>query len=249
MARHDVHTEWPDAVEVLNERGSSPYVLVCEHASNYIPAEYGGLGLSEDDRQRHIAWDIGAAAVTRSLSAMLDAPAFLGTYSRLLIDLNRPVHAPTSVPVESEATDIPGNRDLSDAERLRRVRTMFSPFHARIAAHLDERQIQGRPTELVSIHSFTPIYLNQARPWHAGVLYEHAAKLGRKILERLAEDTSLNVAANLPYKIDSVSDYCVPIHGEARGLPAILIEIRNDLLHTPTDIERWAARLGEALTR
>jgi hypothetical protein len=78
-------TQWPAAVEVLNESGRSPFVLIYEHASNYIPAEYHKLGLDDQELARHIAWDIGAANVTRALSKRLDASAFLGGYSRLLI--------------------------------------------------------------------------------------------------------------------------------------------------------------------
>ncbi len=239
--------DWPESVEVLNECGRSPVVLVCEHASNHIPAEYDGLGLDAKMLDDHIAWDIGAAALTHALSRKLDAAAFLGNYSRLLIDLNRPVHVATSVPRRSEATDIPGNRALSAAETLRRVRHIFNPFHARVQSCLDERQIAGIPTMLISIHSFTPVYHEVPRPWHAGVLFNRSKAGGEAIARRLAEEPGIDVGCNVPYKVDAESDYCIPVHGEARGLAAVLIEVRNDGLRSRRGIDEWADRLTAAI--
>jgi predicted N-formylglutamate amidohydrolase len=239
--------DWPDAVEVLNEHGHSDIVLLCEHASNHMPAEYRQLGLDATHLQRHIAWDIGAAEVTRLLSARLDAPAFLSGYSRLLIDLNRPLGTPGSIPVLSEDTGIPGNVGIDAAERDRRAKIMFSPFHDRVTAHLDRRAAEGRATRIVTIHSFTPVFLGVARPWHAGVLHEHAAGLAEAILSGLRADTALNVAANVPYVISRDADYAVPVHGDDRGIPAVLIEIRQDLLANRAGIEEWADRLAAAL--
>lgn len=239
--------DWPDAVELLNEHGLSDIVLLCEHASNHIPAQYRQLGLDASHLQRHIAWDIGAAEVTRLLSARLDAAAFLSGYSRLLIDLNRPLGTPGSIPVLSEDTEIPGNVGIDPAERDRRAEIMFSPFHDRVAAHLDRRMAAGRPTLIVTIHSFTPAFLGVSRPWHAGVLHAHAADLAEVILSGLRTDAALNVAANVPYVISRDADYAVPIHGDDRGIPAVLVEIRQDLLSTRSGIEEWADRLAAAL--
>ncbi|PTE12487.1 N-formylglutamate amidohydrolase [Mesorhizobium helmanticense] len=238
---------WPAAVEVLNENGRSDIVFLCEHASNHMPVEYSQLGLDTSHLQRHIAWDIGAAEVTRLLSALLDAPAFLSSYSRLLIDLNRPLGTSGSIPVLSEDTEIPGNVGLDAAERERRAAIMFTPFHDRVAAHLDRRAKDGRPTRIATIHSFTPVFLGIARPWHAGVLYDRAGEFGETILEGLRRDGTLNVAANVPYVISRDADYAVPIHGDDRGIPAVLIEIRQDLLASRPDIEAWANRLADAL--
>jgi predicted N-formylglutamate amidohydrolase len=245
----DAAQDWPDPVEVLNELGRSPVVLVCEHASNHIPAKYDGLGLSGDALEAHIAWDIGAAAVTRHLSRLLDAPAFLATYSRLLIDLNRPPHVASAVPKRSERTDIPGNRDLPAGEARRRVRSIFNPYHARIQAHLDERQTAGRPTCVISIHSFTPVFEDVDRPWHAGILFGQSEAEGEQIARALETDPDLVIGRNEPYRIEPDSDYCVLVHGEARGLPAVLVEIRNDGLSSPAEISAWADRLAAAITR
>src|SRR5262249_11345691 len=154
----------------------SDIVLLCEHASNHIPEEYDGLGLKQNDLERHIAWDIGAARLTRTLSHTLDAAAFLGCYSRLLVDLNRPLHVPASRAARSEDTDIPGNNNVEDMEVERRATSIFHPFHDRVAVHIDKRVRERRTTRILSVHSFTPVYRGKKRPWHAGVLFdrEHA---------------------------------------------------------------------------
>ncbi|MCV3765725.1 N-formylglutamate amidohydrolase [Rhizobium sp. TRM95796] len=239
----DTTVDWPEAVEIVNPHGRSPFVLTCEHASRHIPPEYKGLGLPEAEIARHIGWDIGAAEVTRRLSARLDAPAFLSNYSRLLIDLNRPLDADSSIPILSENTPIPGNRDLDPKERALRAERMFHPFHAAVTAHLDERRRLGRPARILAIHSFTPVFKGVKRPWHAGVLFSHSRDWGVELVEKLGRD-GLTVAANQPYVIDRAEDYTIPIHGEDRGLPALLIEIRQDLIADEAGAEAWAARLA-----
>ena len=241
-------TQWPLAVDVLNEEGRSPIILICEHASNYIPAEYAGLGLDAAELSRHIAWDIGAANVTRHLSNLLDAPAFLGTYSRLLIDLNRPPGVAASVPVRSEATEIPGNRSLSQAEHDRRLRLIFVPFQAAIAAHMERRKHAGRNSMIVAIHSFTPVYHGVARPWHVGILFDKAADFAHAIITRLQRNPDMNVGANVPYSVSPEDDYAMLVYGDNIGNPAILIEVRQDLIANPAAAEHWAERLAVALS-
>lgn len=236
----------PPAVTTVNEGGASPYVLLCEHASNRIPAPYAGLGLGPRDLGRHIAWDIGAADLARGLSRRLDAPLFLSGYSRLLIDCNRPPGAPTSIPVRSEDTDIPGNLDLPADERSRREAMYFAPFHAAVARLLDRRAAEGKRTIVVGVHSFTPVFLGVARPWLAGVLYARAERFGRAMVARLAADLGPDVVGdNEPYRIEPEQhDYTVPIHGDARGLDAALLEVRQDLIAAEEEAEAWAARLA-----
>jgi predicted N-formylglutamate amidohydrolase len=235
------------ALEVVNEAGSSAVVLLCEHASNHVPAEYGRLGLPPEELRRHIAWDIGAAALARSLSARLDAPLFLGGCSRLVIDLNRPLWSTTSIPEVSESTAIPGNRTISASERERRAAAWFHPFHGRVAACLDRRAAEGRRTVVVGVHSFTPVFLGVRRPWHAGVLYVRASGLGRALVARLAAAGGLEVGDNEPYRIEVEHDYTVPVHGDARGIDAVLLEVRQDLLDAADAPEAWASRLAAAL--
>jgi predicted N-formylglutamate amidohydrolase len=243
----EVAADWPAAVEVLNESGSSPFVLICEHASNHIPAEYRKLGLDDKELTRHIAWDIGAASVTRALSKRIGASAFLGTYSRLLIDLNRPLHVADSIPLRSEATDIPGNLALDAEERERRSRLMFHPFQDRLRAHIEQRTAEGRRNVLVAIHSFTPVYLGQQRPWHVGVLFDKAQLLGQALIAQLRRDPLLNVDANVPYGVSADADYALVVHGDLLNNPAVLIEIRNDLIADPEGVEVWTRKLEDAL--
>jgi len=247
MKTQTIHDDWPEPIEVLNESGGSDIVLICEHASNHIPAEYKSLGLDEPDLSRHIAWDIGAAAVTRALAAKLDAPAFLGTYSRLLIDLNRPLGVPTSIPKRSESTDIPGNASLSEAEKTRRGDLIFAPFHNFIAKHLRARETVGRKSRIVAMHSFTPVFFGKERPWQAGVLYDSSRAFGEAVIAGLRQDSALNVEPNVPYVISRDHDYAVLVHGHDRGYAGILIEVRQDLLTSAEGTEGWARRIAQAL--
>lgn len=235
----------PPPVEVVNERGPSRYVLVCEHASNWMPPDYGGLGLPEAELSRHIAWDIGAAQMARRLSARLDAPLILAGASRLLIDLNRPLGSPGSIPELSEATAIPGNARLNPAERTRREARWFHPFQTAVTGLLDRRA--GRETVVLGIHSFTPVYLGQPRPWQAGILYRRSTGFADWLVDRLGGEGA-GIAHNQPYQIEDESDYTVPIHGEARGLDAVLIEVRQDLIATDAAAIAWGDRLAAALS-
>jgi predicted N-formylglutamate amidohydrolase len=238
----------PPAVRVDNPQGSSRFVLLCEHASSFIPASYKGLGLSAADLKRHIAWDIGAAVVAGDLARRLDATLILAGYSRLLIDLNRPLGSATSIPEISESTVIPGNLSLTADERQHRAAAYFEPFQKGVAGVLDHRQRAGLPTTVIGIHSFTPVFKSVARPWHAGVLYRKSSAFGHALAEALG-GAKANIAENEPYQIEDSGDYTVPVHGEARGLEAVLIEIRQDLIAEEAGAIAWAARLAEAAAR
>ena len=234
----------PAAVTVENAAGRSPILLICEHASSYMPQDYADLGLAPEDRLRHIAWDIGAAELARQLSARLDAPLFLAGYSRLLIDCNRPPGAPSSIPTRSEETDIPGNHGLSADEIARRTAQYFTPFQDRIAAFLDARTA---PCIIIGVHSFTPVFRGERRIWHVGVLTGEAVTLRARLIAGLSADPALIVGDNEPYRIEVEEDYTVPVHGDARGIPAALIEVRQDLLGDAEGIAEWTARLAPVL--
>jgi predicted N-formylglutamate amidohydrolase len=237
----------PPAVSEVNPAGASRLVLVCEHASNHIPDEYAGLGLPPEELLRHIAWDIGAAPLARRLSALLDAPLFLAGGSRLLIDCNRPLDVPSSIPEVSEATMIPGNQGLDAAERDRRAARWFHPFHRRIAAALDARSAAGRPTTMLAIHSFTPRYLGVARPWQVGILYGTAERFGGALVRALRAEAGLTVGDNEPYRVNALEDYTAPVHGDRRGVDAALVEVRQDLLGDDAGVAQWATRLAAVL--
>lgn len=242
----DAAERLPPVARVLNAQGSSPYVLLCEHASRFIPAEHKGLGLSEADLSRHIAWDIGAAQVAESLSQALDAPLVMAGYSRLLIDLNRPVGSATSIPEVSETTVISGNLNLTAEERARRVALYFEPYQAAVRQLLDARQASGCHTTIVGVHSFTPVFKGVERPWHAGILYRKARGFGHALAQALGGSRQA-IAENEPYQIEDDSDYTVPVHGEARGLEAVLVEVRQDLIADEGGASVWATRLAAAL--
>jgi predicted N-formylglutamate amidohydrolase len=236
----------PPPVGLVNEFGSSPYVLLCEHASCFIPLRYEGLGLPESELTRHIAWDIGAANVAKQLSHHLDAPLVLAGYSRLLIDLNRPVTSTTSIPTISELTLIPGNQGLAESERVDRIARYFTPFHSRVTELLDARQASGKPTIVVGVHSFTPVFKGLARPWEAGILFRKSADFGRALVEALGGARRL-IVENEPYQIDDESDYAVPVHGEARKLDSVLVELRQDLIADDVGAAHWSHKLAKAL--
>lgn len=232
---------------MLNAGGRGTAVVVCDHASNAIPRSLGTLGLGPDDLVSHIAWDPGAAEVARRLAVILDAPLVLSGYSRLVVDCNRPLASGESMPTESGGVAVPGNRDLSAAARAARIGDVFEPYHRAIAEVLDLRTAARRPSVLLSVHSFTPILRGDRRPWNIGVSGRGREGLTALLVDRLsATARELTVGHNQPYAIEDDSDYTIPVHGERRGLPNALIEIRQDGLTTPEDWSRWAELLATA---
>jgi predicted N-formylglutamate amidohydrolase len=229
--------------------GPSPFLLICDHAGRQIPRALGTLGLDERDLSRHIAWDIGARATSSKLAALLGATLIAQTYSRLVIDCNRPVGAPTSIAPRSERTDIPGNRDISAEEADLRAREVFAPYHARIATELDRRERDGRETILVSMHSFTPVFHDVARPWHLGMLYHRDARVAHALLRMIREEGEWTVGDNEPYSVSDATDYAIPVYGEGRGIAHVEIEIRQDLIADDDGAAAWAERLATWLRR
>ena len=241
----------PPPFSRIEAGGSAPrFVLVCDHASNAVPAHMARLGLNQAELDRHIGWDIGAAAVTEALSARLDAPAFLAGYSRLIVDCNRPPGAPTAMPATSDGTEVPANRALSPAEAEARMEAFFRPYHAAIAARLDRCRAAGVTPVLVAVHSFTPVLDGVARPWEIGLLWEHDDRLVRPLADALAAlRPGIVIGHNKPYAIRGPSDHTIPVHGQGRGLPHIEIELRQDLITEREGAEAWAETLAAALER
>jgi predicted N-formylglutamate amidohydrolase len=237
----------PNPVTLENESGDSVFFLTCEHAGRAFPRRLGRLGLPEAETLRHIAWDIGIGAVGRELSLLLNAAVILQTYSRLVIDCNRDPKVPSSIPEISEATEIPGNRSLDEAERAARVDAIFRPYHDAIAAALDRRAAADRTSVLVALHSFTPVFKGVSRPWHVAVLFNRDPRLAHALAVLLRADGSLMVGENEPYRVSDLTDYTVPVHGERRGLPHVEIEIRQDLITDPSGQREWAERLARLL--
>jgi predicted N-formylglutamate amidohydrolase len=237
----------PAPFTVERPRSSSPFVLICDHASRRIPRALGDLGVPAGELVRHIAWDIGAAGVAARVAALLDAFLITQTYSRLVIDCNRPLDAPGSIAARSEATDIPGNASIGRQAAATRAREIFLPYHARIAEELDRRRDQT--TILVSVHSFTPVYHAVERPWHIGMLYGNDARVAKVLLEIIRSDGRWNVGDNQPYAVTPATDYAIPVHGERRGIPHVGIEIRQDLIETESGQLVWAERIATWLRR
>src|ERR1700709_1344179 len=231
-------------VHEYNVTGRSPFLLTSDHYGRLIPPSLGDLGVPESELTRHIAWDIGIAGVADALSKHLDPHLIAQRYSRLVIDCNRPPAAASSIPVFSEATAIPGNEGLATAAAEARRKTIFEPYHRRIAEVIDARLQQGMPTLLLSLHSFTPVYAGVSRPWHIGTLYHHDTKLAPLLLKLLREESDLVVGDNEPYAVSEATDYTIPVHGEARGLLNTGIEIRQDLIADQAGQKQWADRLA-----
>jgi predicted N-formylglutamate amidohydrolase len=235
------------AASVHNGNGRSKVVLVCEHASNHIPAQLDNLGLPDFELSRHIAWDPGAFAVAKRLSDLLDAPLVYANVSRLVLDINRqPGHRGSIVEV-SELTGIPGNKDLSSLEREARARAIYEPFHDALRSTIERRR-KAAPW-VISIHSYTPVYKGVPRPWHAGILHNEDRRLSTTMLKMLRENPDLNVGDNEPYApIDGVY-HTIERHTKPFGYQGAMIEIRNDLIADATGEKEWAERFYQILTR
>ena len=237
----------PPAFLEAGERGRSHFVIVVDHAGRRIPRRLASLGLAESELQRHIAWDIGALSVARQVAAALEAPLVAQNYSRLVIDCNRDPKVAASIPRSSESVAIPGNIGLSEDEAAARRAEIFAPYHDRIAALLDERAAADRPTIVVAQHTMTDVYHGVRREMHAAVLYNRDRRFAGLVLDALRSDASLTIADNEPYFVSDETDYTIPHHGEARGLPHVEIEIRQDLVSDEAGQAEWAQRITRAL--
>ncbi|WP_114944773.1 N-formylglutamate amidohydrolase [Microvirga calopogonii] len=244
--RHAAQAVEPVAA-IENPRGRSPILLICEHASNHLPARYGTLGLGPAELESHIAWDPGALGVAKELSRLLDAPLIHATVSRLVLDLNREPSAPDSIWTLSERTKIPGNLDLDETERATRVREVYDAFHGAVDAFADSRKAAGQLTTIVSIHSFTPVYRDVPRPWQIGLIFDRDERYARSVEAGLKQDPALVVGMNEPYSPADRVFHTLERHAERRGLPPLMIEIRNDLIRTQDEQASWARRLAPLL--
>jgi predicted N-formylglutamate amidohydrolase len=236
------------AVLVSNARGRSPFVIVCDHASNRIPQKYGTMGLSQTERLSHIAWDPGALAVSRQLSERLDAPLVQSTVSRIVIDCNRELDAPDLIWTLSETTRIAANENLSAEERQYRIEHFHKPYHASIETLLEARRHAGQDTILVCMHSFTPVYHGQPRPWPIGLIHGADPAYTTALFDALREtEPGLNVGWNEPYAALNGVTLTLERHGDGHGLDATMIEIRNDEILEPAGVTLWSTRLAHCL--
>jgi len=234
-------------IMVENGAGAGPFVLLCDHASNRVPDEYQSFGFAADQLGLHIAWDPGALGVALLLSGRLDAPLFWPDVSRLVIDCNRPADAASLIVVESEGRAVPANVGLSGTERARRIERIHAPYHDAVDACLARRLAAGLPTVLIAIHSFTPVYLGNARPWHVGIVFDEDARMANALIKGLATDPGLMVGINEPYSPADLVYYTVSRHARTHRLPAAMIEIRNNEIGEEAGQKIWADRLAEIL--
>jgi predicted N-formylglutamate amidohydrolase len=237
-----------EPVVVENPDGSGPFVILCDHASNRIPEDYASFGFDEDSLQTHIAWDPGALAVARLLSVELDAPLIWPDVSRLVIDCNRAPDVASLIVMESEGRPVPANRGLSASERERRLGRIHAPYHSAIETCLARRRKSRLPTILIAVHSYTPVFLGKARPWEVGILFDDDRRLADFLIGGLKADPALTVGMNEPYSPADHVYYTVGRHAQPHGLPAAMIEIRNDEIGDETGQRLWANRLTRLLT-
>jgi predicted N-formylglutamate amidohydrolase len=227
--------------------GQSSFIVLADHAGARIPRRLKNLGLPAADLERHIAWDIGVLGVARQLAAAIGAPLVAQNYSRLVIDCNRDPKVASSIPQISETHQIPGNVNLSAAEVESRRAAIFDPYHQRIRELIDERLAAGRRTIVVAQHTMTDVYHGVRRDMHAAILYNRDRRFAGSVLTMLRREAGLIVADNEPYFVSDATDYTIPHHAEARSLPYVEIEIRQDLVQNEAGQGDWAARIARAL--
>ena len=234
----------------LHRQADTPILLVCEHAGNAIPSQLGTLGLSRAELHSHIGWDLGALALARGLANNLPGELIYQKYSRLVVDCNRPLGVPDFIPAVSAGVRVPGNVSLSDAQRAQRIREIWQPFGDSIAQTCDDREQRSVPTVLVCMHSFTPRLNGVGRPWHMGLLFNRDDELATLLAHHLrVEAPDAVIALNEPYVVADDEDHTIPRFGEARGIPHVLIEIRNDLIRTTAGQSGWGQVLARSLRR
>lgn len=237
-----VAAEEAEAYAILPGRLDAGLVILCDHAGNAFPPGYGTLGLDAAEIRRHIAYDIGAAGVTRRLAAALDVPAVMTRYSRLLIDCNRGLDDPTLIMRLSDGATIPGNRALDPAEREQRIIRYYEPYHRAVERVIDAASRAGPAPALLSMHSFTGAWKGEPRPWHAAVLWDKDPRLALPLIERLAAETGILVGDNEPYSGRLVGDTMWK-HGSVRGLAHAIVEVRQDLIGDEAGEIEWGDRM------
>lgn len=238
----------PPPCQVINEQGKASVLLVADHASNHIPKSLNNLGLAAESLEQHIAYDIGTRKLIEHLSQHLDAPGVVAGYSRLVVDLNRSLEDPSVMPEFSDQTPIPGNQNMSAAHRNQRIHDFYTPYRKTIDSMLQRFRQRDVAPAFIAIHSFTPEMAGFSRPWQVGILWDKDPRIPLPLMQNLrAHSEGFNIGDNEPYSGKHPADYTIDHHAEASGIPHVSIEIRQDLVNTEEDAERWATILHEAL--
>ena len=228
-------------VKVFNNKGQAPILLVCEHATNFIPASFKGLGLTQEQLQSHIAWDPGAIETAEVMARLLDAPLISAPVSRLIYDCNRPPESATAMPLTSENQLIPGNVDLSEASKQQRVTNYYRPFEAALS---DRVALMGMPL-MITVHSFTPVFLGEQRQVEIGVLHDEDSRFADAFLQQTLTDRRFNIQRNQPYAPTDGVTHTLKHHALSHGLTNVMLEIRNDLIASPLQQQEMAAYLAK----
>lgn len=233
---------------IENASGHSPILLVCEHASNAMPAPWGDLGLTAEQTRAHIAWDPGALGLARGLAQRLDATLIHAPVSRLIYDCNRGPDMPGAMPARSEIHDIPGNAAITSAERLARTRAVYQPWANGLHNLIADRIALGRRPVIVTIHSFTPVYNGKPRAVEFGIIHDAAPALALAVLEAARAQTGLNARLNEPYSAADDVTHTLRLHATPYGLENVMLELRNDLIATPEAEAAMAETLAPVLS-
>ena len=213
-------------VELRNQAAAGDVLVVCEHACNAVPSQLNDLGLDAAALTSHIAWDPGALAVADGLSRHLDAALIASCVSRLVYDCNRPPDAPDAMPERSEHYIIPGNQRLSASDRECRTHDYYAPFERLLSETINTRNLRA----LVTLHTFTPVYLGRRRGVQIGVLHGEDSRLADAMLARAPRHSDLLIKRNAPYGPDDGVCHTLDLHGARNGIANVMIEIRNDLV-------------------
>ena len=230
-------------VNVFNDTSEAQILLICEHASNFIPAKFNALGLTQQQLESHIAWDPGAIETAQEMAILLDAPLIAAPVSRLLYDCNRPPESPTAIPLASENQPIPGNASLCEADKLSRVTGYYRPFEAAVAKKVASMEMPL----IITIHSFTPVFLGQRRQVEIGVLHDKDSRFADAFMHQVSTDTRFNIQRNQPYAATDGVTHTLKHHALPRGLANVMLEIRNDLIASPAQRVQMASYLAKHL--
>jgi len=241
----------PAPFRVENQKGKAQCLIVCDHASNRIPAALGTLGLSKKDREKHIAWDPGTEVIGRYLSEQLDAPAFFATFSRIVVDVNRGANSPECMREVYDHIPVPGNTALGRAEKKQRIDEIFDPYHKNLADQVQRFLKKKRVPMIISVHSFTPEMDGYRRPWHIGILWNKEDDIALKLVDNLRQQNpTMIVGENEPYslKAENLTKNTIGTHAESKGLPYVIVEFRQDLVKTKRDALKWGKIFLDAMT-
>lgn len=238
----------PPAFTVANANGKAKAVIACDHAANAVPGVLDGLGLPQETLKRHIAYDIGAAGITAHLAELLDAPAAISGFSRLVIDINRPSDDFTSVREIYDGAIIPGNRRLSEAELNQRRDELFLPYHEALEDLLTVKKAEFGYPAVISVHTCTDFFNGEKRPWHIGVLSNRDRRMAEPVLALLEErNPDLIIGDNKPYSGIDPYGFTIEHHALPAGLPNVLFEVRQDLVGTEGGQKHYAEILADVL--